>query len=131
VSRSERQPARRIVDIKRDGRARYVAMVAKLRAGCRLPRETIDAILIAADRTPDHLVDDLLTSDRAGVAPGDPCERCKGGRLRVYRSIRRGDSVTRYLRCPICGDRPPKNKQTLPASIVPPRRRKNATNPFT
>jgi hypothetical protein len=34
---------------------------------------------------------------------GDPCPRCRDGRLAVASSQRSGDYQTRYLRCAKCG----------------------------
>jgi len=57
------------------------------------------------------------------AASGDPCPKCRQGRLGVASSQRSGEYQTRYLRCERCGAT---DKQTLPAAEIV--RRKLFTN---
>ena len=115
--------ARQFADDLRAGRIRYAALVERLRAGDRLPKAMIHTVLELAGMRPEDLVRDVLTSDRPAARPGDPCDKCSG-RMTVYHSKRKGDYLTRYLRCGVCGHRPQHNKQRLPGAFVPQRRRR-------
>jgi hypothetical protein len=46
---------------------------------------------------------------------GDPCQRCRDGKLVVASSQRSGDYQTRYLRCTRCGNT---DKHILAASEI-------------
>jgi DNA-directed RNA polymerase subunit M/transcription elongation factor TFIIS len=46
---------------------------------------------------------------------GDPCPRCREGRLVVASSQRSGEYQTRYLRCQRCGNT---DKHILPANEI-------------
>ncbi len=114
--------AARLIDAARRAEDAYRAMVARLRCGRRVPREQLDVTLYAAGRSDGDLVADVLVAAAGEVQPGDPCERCRKGRLRVSTSRRRGSHVVQFLACSHCGHAPPANKRTLPAALVPRRR---------
>lgn len=104
---------------------RYARLVIAMHAGARPPAATIRAVLLAADKTAEDLVDDVLAGHRpAGPTPGSPCARC-GAPIRVESSRLQGRYHVRYLYCPAC--RAPAGKQVAPAATV---RRRSKNRPM-
>jgi hypothetical protein len=101
----------------------YRSLVDRLRAGDRLPAQTIDATLTASGRTHRDLLADVLL--RPGPRPGDACPCGCGGRLVVYFSKSLGDWQSQRLRCAKCHRKPIPNKIVVPADSI--RRRNRAS----
>lgn len=108
-----------------NGSNAYGKLLGILRAGGRLPQSSIDAVLLASNRSSRDLVADLFVGPPSSAPTS--CERC-GEPLGVTSSRRRQSVVIQYLRCPVCKWRPDPCRRTVPAANVPTRRRKNRTS---
>ena len=103
------------IDKIRRNQRTYTEMVTILRSGQRLPASQIDRVLLDANLTLRHLVNDVLVS--GAPLPGDPCPQC-GERFGVLNSTGRGDKQIRYIGCRSCGHRPAKSKQIVPRACL-------------
>ena len=102
----------------------YRLMIELLCAG-RLPADRIEQVLTEAGLSDAAIVRDVLTIQPNAPQPGDQCEACRAGRLRVYSSRRTGEIVVQYLHCNDCGAKPDNNRRIVLAAKVP--RRKKAS----
>ena len=126
---AKREPARQAADaIRQARRTAYLSLVASLRRGAQFPKQTIEMILIQANREFEHLVQDVLVSDRPTPQPGDRCEKedCDG-RLRVASTRRLGDKAVQYLECNTCRHRPANNKREVPGTLISRRGRRRGS----
>ena len=100
----------------------YGVMVDRLRAGDKFPHDAMLMLLELAERRPEDLIRDALSSDSFMPRAGGPClHRECNGRLDRYWTKRRGQWVTRYFKCRTCGTT---TKRVLPSAVVPCRRPK-------
>jgi hypothetical protein len=106
----------------------YRRMVAALAAGEKWPRETIARTLNEAGKCPDELLIDLHAlplADRTDrPQPGDRCEACGNGRLRITTSRQKGTVQVQRLACGTCGHKPTPNTRNIHRGSVRPRRRR-------
>ena len=71
-------------DRRAEARLQYAVLTHRLRTGERVPWGTIRLVLDVAGVDCERLVRDVLTTETATVAPGDPCPLECEGRLIVY-----------------------------------------------
>jgi len=103
----------------------YENLARHLRNGHRETPTTIRKTLKKAGKTHENLVYDVFAGPGVGPQSGDPCPKCKTGRLRVYASRRSTRVVKQYLGCGSCKHKPTNNTRVVPACAVPRRRRIN------
>ena len=118
---AKREPARTIDDALADAEIQYAIMVNQLQTDRKLPQRIIGLVLTLAEKTPEDLIRDALSSDSPLPRAGGPClsPECNGT-LKRYRTKRHGRWATRYFRCVTCGATA---KRVLPGASVHRRRR--------
>jgi len=79
----------------------YAELVQRLRAGERVGLEAIKTIVLGAGRGLADLVADVF-GPGAACRPGQPCPKCRRGRLVTYCTRRTKVGAIRYLRCNCC-----------------------------
>ena len=110
-----------IADALVNAEIQYALLVDRLRAGDKLPQDVMLMVVELAEKTPEDLIRDALSSDSPLPRAGGPClsPECNGT-LKRYRTKRHGRWATRYFRCGTCGATA---KRVLPGASVHRRRR--------